>query len=1288
MGGDDGGGGGCGVSPELASQTEAEAAAQPLAPLCRSVSGAQLRDAPILLFVFFHKALRAELAELRLLAAAESGCHGGSSNGNLVVEIRRRFEFLKLFYKYHSAAEDEVIFLALDVHIKNVAHTYSLEHKSIDDLFSSIFHCLDVLMEGDANTAKPFQELVLLISTIQTTICHHMLKEEEQVFPLLMKQFSPQEQASLVWQFMCSVPVLLLEDFLPWMTSFLSPEEQVNVVNCIKEVVPEEKLLEEVVISWLGNNNQPFGSPTRIGEEAQSVGPANLKDALKVYSSKSFSTEIRQWKEVFGLKTNVGQNPVDGLHLWHGAIRKDLKGILEELYQIRSSDSFSTLASVIVQLKFLADVLIFYSNALDKIFYPLLDLLSDGCLSPSYKRFPDESQIEGLQRLLHYNAKNGIPLSKFVEKLCWELESFVMGIGDHLVFQEMEVFPLISAKCSHELQKWLLYMSLLMMPLGLLKCVITWFLAHLSEEESKSILKSIKQEDSLVNMSFASLLHEWVRIGYSGKTSVEKFRKDLQEMFKSRSSFHSDQIEEDGRSFFSPSDAKPCERSNPGLMKPIPGNKATHSVNDSSSSGSHTSEKYGTSYSSGINLHIFFPGTLKIFHPVPNFPDGMGDASSILNLEPRPVDLIFFFHKALKKDLEFLVFGSAKLAENTGYLADFHRRFRLIRFLYQIHSDAEDEIAFPALEAKGKGQNISHSYTIDHKLEVEHFNKLSFILDEMSKLHISVSGVHLDKMDQRMLKYHQLCMKLHDMCQSMQKILCDHVNHEEIELWPLFRECFSNEEQEKIIGSILGRMRAEILQEIIPWLMASLTPKEQHAMMSLWRKATKNTMFEEWLGEWWDGVNQYDIAKVVEESKMPQPWLADPLEVVSRYLSKEDTSEEVSEKSDEFLLNDSVSTNIMLPGNHAVDNKEKLLNEDHDNHQCSECKKPYSENEKKRSNEVADVTNQVNKPGQLLQDNQQFSHQEHLLSMSQDDLEAAIRRVSRDSSLDPQKKSHIIQNLLMSRWIVRQQKSHSEVAVLGSGKEIPGQCPSYRDPLKLTFGCKHYKRNCKLVAACCNQLYACRLCHDDVTDHSMDRKKTTKMMCMRCLVIQPVGPTCSTASCDNLSMAKYYCRICKFFDDEREIYHCPYCNLCRVGKGLGIDYFHCMNCNACMSRSLSVHICREKWMEDNCPICHEFIFTSSSPVKALPCGHLMHSACFQDYTCTHYTCPICSKSLGDMQVYFGMLDALLAEEKIPDEYSTQTQMILCNDCEKRGTAAFHWLYHKCPYCGSYNTRVI
>ncbi|MCO5564446.1 hypothetical protein L7F22_018107 [Adiantum nelumboides] len=58
------------------------------------------------------------------------------------------------------------------------------------------------------------------------------------------------------------------------------------------------------------------------------------------------------------------------------------------------------------------------------------------------------------------------------------------------------------------------------------------------------------------------------------------------------------------------------------------------------------------------------------------------------------------------------------------------------------------------------------------------------------------------------------------------------------------------------------------------------------------------------------------------------------------------------------------------------------------------------------------------------------------------------------------------------------------------------------------------------------------------------------------------------------------------------------------------------------------------------------------------------------------------------QVYFGMLDALLASEQLPEEYRGREQDILCNDCELKGRAPFHWLYHKCRSCGSYNTRAI
>ena len=79
----------------------------------------------------------------------------------------------------------------------------------------------------------------------------------------------------------------------------------------------------------------------------------------------------------------------------------------------------------------------------------------------------------------------------------------------------------------------------------------------------------------------------------------------------------------------------------------------------------------------------------------------------------------------------------------------------------------------------------------------------------------------------------------------------------------------------------------------------------------------------------------------------------------------------------------------------------------------------------------------------------------------------------------------------------------------------------------------------------------------------------------------------------------------------RAVYHCPFCNLCRVGEGLGIDYFHCMTCNCCLGMKLVNHKCLEKSLETNCPICCEFLFTSSEAVRALPCGHYMHSACFQ-----------------------------------------------------------------------------
>lgn len=1236
-------------------------------------NGVKVSDAPILLLVTFHKALRAEFNQVCRIA---SSLDVSSPSRDLLLDLHHRFQFLKLAYKYHCAAEDEIIFQALDGRVANVACTYSLEHCGIEELFDSVFQSLDVLLEQDSNNWRQFRDLVDCTATIQTSICQHMVKEEEQVFPLLVHHFSVREQAALVWQFFCIVPIILLEDFLPWMTYSLPRDEQDDVVQCIKEVVPREKLLQEVVASWLGRKSQSssicLDNFTNNEVASGSEKSLYLKKSYTVWSS-AFKENCCKG-ELNCLQENAEYHPVDSLRLWHCAIRKDLKEVVEELCEMRNSKVFSNLASIAGQLKFILEVLIFYSDVLENVFFPVLSEFSDCRLSFSNKQFPKHRCIGLLCVLQNINFHSGTLLC--VEQMYQHLGSLLEGINEHFSFQELEVFTLIRKHCNDDMQQRLLYLGLHMMPLGLLKCVITWLSTHLSEGESKAVLCNIKLAGSMLDMSFASLLYKWACLVYSGKTSQDAFKKELQEMFENKSYYLAKNIEETG---FEDLHASVYERSLLVQVFPRSSGKAKKKSSDPSS---YNTKEKNIAHSNEMNLQVFFPDFFKKVSPFSQNLTDKGDVGTSLQPDFKPIDYIFLFHKALSNDFNHLVLESTKLVENVTLFEEFCRRFHLVRFLYQIHSDNEDLIAFPSLEAKVQLQNISLSYTIDHKLAAEYFSRISGILDEISELHASLPSKLSNAVDgtlgQRIVKYRHLCMKLHGKCKTICSTVGKHFQREETELRPLFTKYFTDEEQDKIIGSILGNTRAEILQQTIPWLLACLSSGEQLAMMSLWRKTTKNTMFDEWLAEWWEGMSTDNVDSVEEKSTI-FPWTLDTLEIVARYLSKESHGDfdesELHNKRLAFQPEESVGDDLKFYENSDGDDKRTLIGDIHTNH-CAEC----------HNKTFHKVTVQTNKKCELMSTSEKLRQlEEHILTMSEEDLTAAVRRVYNDPTLDLQKKSHISQTLLTSRWTVSQQKPHQEVLSSNDGG-ILGQCPSYRDPL--TFGCKHYKRNCKVFASCCEKLFTCRYCHDDATDHVMDRKSATKMMCMKCLKIQPLSATCSSVSCKGLSMAKYFCKICRLYDDERIIYHCPYCNLCRLGKGLGFEYFHCMNCNACMAKSLAVHICREKGFESNCPICREDIFSSSSPVKALPCGHMMHSTCFQIYTSMHYTCPICSKSLGDMQVYYRMLDALLAEEKTPEEFYGRTQGILCNDCEKRGVSPFHWLYHKCSNCGSYNTRLL
>lgn len=1296
---------------------------------------------PILVFLFFHKAIRAELEHLyRDALAVEKGTEKEFQ------ALFRRYEFLQIVYTQHSNAEDEVIFPALDTRVKNIAQTYSLEHKEESDLFDQMLVLLNSALkeEGNAST-KLRRELICCTEAIQTTLCKHMWKEEEQVFPLLMELLSYEEQSALVWQFICSIPVNLMENFLPWLASCLTEGERQEMIACVHNVVPNANLLQQIVCTWLKGASigarDPACKDTNVGKTGSFVESSNCEgrgrhkqqEASALLMSGSGEGAIKA-----GSASSNGTNgtspkrprnsPIDVLFSWHKAIRKELIKFAEDSRRLQSSAA-GFLPKFSERMQFLAEVCIFHSAAEDKVIFPAVGQKANQSISFDLEHLQEERLFDDLRCLLE-DVQDNLGSGRSIDissQLCASVEFISQTIQKHLLDEEIKVFPLARIHCSIEEQQCLVYQSLRVMPLKLLERVLPWLVASLDEEEAKNMLDHIRMAAPASDAALITLLLGWgckgqahklvapancscfcseITIGsLVGQTaccsnaecsqgcktppvcSLERGREACanaeerpQKRLRDGSSGDKDDVvASEG------AELQKCRRKRccvPGL-----------GVGGSSLGfGAGTGRRSLQSLPSNPLQNCYLGSGL--------FGLGNEPGSPSSDAVPKPIDTIFQFHKAIRKDLKHLDEESPRLMScDDGFLRQFTGRFQLLWGLYRAHSNAEDEIVFPALEAKEALHNVSHSYTIDHKHEEQLFQEIASMLSEFSVLHgrlraydsqepsgVTKSHEGINSSENFMLYQQGLAAKLQGMCKSVRVTLDQHVSREELELWPLFTLHFSIEEQERLVGQIIGTTGAEVLQAMLPWVTTALSQEEQNAMMYTWRQATRNTMFDKWLRAWWRRSPSGSPQSSVSDEDVPESGTPESLQLVADYLSKSRA---------ESLESKEIGAGVCM-----VNPKEEstpAFSADAEIGSCEHLAGPgisrtFSSGKLHSNMETkADATSDQVFKGKIVECTTKFKPGwQDIFRMNEKELEAAVRKVSGDTSLDPRRKAYLMQNLMTSRWIVSQQHPSRTLLASSSGEheDIPGRCPSYTSSSEDSFGCEHYKRNCKVRAACCGILFPCRFCHDKVSDHTMDRQATQEMMCMKCLQVQTIAQYCATPSCDGFSMAKYYCSICKLFDDKRDIYHCPSCNLCRVGKGLGIDFFHCMTCNACMSTSLTSHKCREKGLESNCPICHDFLFTSHTPVKALSCGHFMHSACYRAYTYSHYTCPICSKSLGDMNVYFGMLDALLASEQLPEEYRSREQDILCNDCESKGRAPFHWLYHKCRNCGSYNTRAI
>jgi RING finger/CHY zinc finger protein 1 len=275
-----------------------------------------------------------------------------------------------------------------------------------------------------------------------------------------------------------------------------------------------------------------------------------------------------------------------------------------------------------------------------------------------------------------------------------------------------------------------------------------------------------------------------------------------------------------------------------------------------------------------------------------------------------------------------------------------------------------------------------------------------------------------------------------------------------------------------------------------------------------------------------------------------------------------------------------------------------------------------------------------------------------------------IRNIQRDASLSAQEKSAKIQAILIE---VNKRNNRNN-----------------RNYITISAKCEHYDRKCKIYTLCCKKIYGCRLCHDAVEDHQLNRFETETIICSICDQKQGISNQCIQC---HIQFADYFCKICRLWTKSMQTYHCDGCGICNVGEK--DDNFHCDSCKRCYLKSSTTHTCNEIQEDSKCTICYENLFQSTQSTIAPNCGHTIHFTCYENNLKNgNYQCPFCKKCLVNMTSYWQHLDNLILTQPMPEEYEKKVN-IGCNDCgRKSSNVDSHFLGNKCSFCNGYNCYLI
>ena len=369
--------------------------------------------------------------------------------------------------------------------------------------------------------------------------------------------------------------------------------------------------------------------------------------------------------------------------------------------------------------------------------------------------------------------------------------------------------------------------------------------------------------------------------------------------------------------------------------------------------------------------------------------------------------------------------------------------------------------------------------------------------------------------------------------------------------------------------------------------------------------------------------------------------------------------------------------------------------------------------------------------------------------------------------MDQSKKREQIQKIKSDQGLTEKEKN-IKIQQLMSNNYLESNIKTKTNENKT---CSHYTKKCsRFVFECCDIIDPCVRCHRERECCEPVNIKVKEIICNECGFKQQPKSDCDGCG---IRFNKSYCGICYIWTDK-DITHCVDCGICRIGTAETL--YHCTDCETCFNIDKSKGLIHEcvgkqknednkdntnnkdnksnnkkitKWTDGLCVICTESTFNSQSESFSLPCTHLIHSNCFNEYILqSNYKCPYCKKSICDLTTQWNFIRSQIklypiSNEMIPIEpedivdtpygkfrvlkinivngtklfegefvnwfldsklkhnklkhnvnatlnYSCVKKNlyknIYCNDCGKNSKTPFHFYGLECIECGSFNTQ--